>query len=327
MDFPWRLKQRRADEHLRRFGADCDRYVAAANVGLDHETDADTGTIQVRLRADFEPPLTLGAIIGDVLHNLRSALDSVAWEACQVGPLTEKQEENVYFPIVLLSQNWGSARGNLPNLSTGHLEVFRQLQPWYWQEEARKFGVDVDPDSDGHPLVRLNQMARVDRHRVPHPVLARAGDTWLGTPEGVTVQAVPVNYWGARPGDVVLEWRVDPPGRVHDAEPAGDAILALTEEGALHRTSALDELQTMHQAVVRATQRVEIDVLGVVTPADIADLNRLRQASEEAEDALQALVVAQHVIDAEYIERRKGLMAERDSARTAFADRSRELFD
>ena len=104
-----------------------------------------------------------------------------------------------------------TAKDKLPGVTGDHLEVFRQLQPWFWDEEARAHGVAVfEPSADAHPLSRLHHLANVDRHRVPHPVLARAGDTWLGTPEGVSVKAVPVNYWGARPGDVLLEWRVDP---------------------------------------------------------------------------------------------------------------------
>ena len=100
MDFPWRLKQRQADAHLRRFADDCADYVRAAHIGFAYETDPAAGTIKVRLQADAEPPLSLGTIIGDVLHNLRSALDAVAWDACQqAGAPTPTQEERIYFPI------------------------------------------------------------------------------------------------------------------------------------------------------------------------------------------------------------------------------------
>lgn len=216
----------------------------------------------------------------------------------------------------------------MPGVTGDHLEVFRELQPWFWDEEARAHGVAVvDPSADGHPLSRLHDLAKVDRHRVPHPVLARAGDTWLGTPEGVSVEAVPVNYWDARPGDVVLEWRVDPPGRVLEADPAGEAILALSEEAALQRRAAPAELRSLQAAAVQATRRVEIDVLQVVTPREVADLERLRQVREEAQDALQALVGSGHVMDLDYIERRKALGAVADAARAAHEAGWRELFE
>jgi hypothetical protein len=330
MDHPWRVKHHRADEHLRRFEDDCAAYAEAANVGLEYETDQVAGTIRVRLRADAEPWPSLGATVGDVLHNLRSALDAVAWEACQrAGSLAEKEEGRIYFPIDTNPAKWtDTAKDKLPGVTGDHLEVFRQLQPWFWDEEARAYGVAVvEPSADVHPLSRLHYLAKVDRHRVPHPVLARAGDTWLGTPEGVTVKAVPVNYWGAQPGDVLLEWRVHPPGRVLETDPAGEAILALSEEAALQRRTAPAELRSLQAAAVQATRRVEIEVLQVVTPNDIADMEQLRQAREEAQDALDALVVSVHVIDVDYIARHKALGADADAARAAHAARWRELFE
>lgn len=329
MDHPWRVKHSRADEHLRRFEDDCAAYVDAANVGFDYETDPLAGLVRVRLRADAEPPMSLGATVGDVLHNLMSALDSVAWAACQgAGSLTEGQAKRIYFPIDTDPAKWPeSARVKLRGVTGAALEVFRQLQPWFWDEEARAHGLTVDPDAEDRPMARLHELARLDRHRVPHPVLARAGDTWLGTPEGVTVDAVPVNFWGARPGDVVLEWRVDPPGAVVDVEPAGDAILALSEEAALHRRTALSDLRAMQSAAVHATRRVEVEVLHVVTPAEMADLERLRAARQAADDALHALVASEHVIDCDYIERRKVLGSAADAARAAHEARWRDLFE
>jgi hypothetical protein len=138
------------------------------------------------------------------------------------------------------------------------LEVFEQLQPWYWEEEARKVGVDVDPATERHPLVKLTRLAIVDRHRVPHPVVARAGDTWLGHEEGVEVEVRLFKGYpgGAKPGEVVVEWRVDPPGAAASVDPVGDVILALSEEGARYRQSALDELREMQRSVALATRRV-----------------------------------------------------------------------
>lgn len=106
MDLPWRVKQRRAAEHLDTFIAECAAYVRDENVRLDSATDTTTGIVQVRLRAESEPPAALGATIGDVLHNLRSALDAVAWEACQRAGLPKEWEAHVYFPITTDPTAW-----------------------------------------------------------------------------------------------------------------------------------------------------------------------------------------------------------------------------
>jgi hypothetical protein len=329
VDFPWRLKQRQADTHLRRFADECAKYVRDANVGFAYETDPAAGTVTVRLQADAEPPSSLGATIGDVLHNLRSALDAVAWDACKrAGVLTPKQEKRVYFPLDTDPAKWTeTAADKLPNLTASHVEVFEQLQPWYWDEQARKHGVEVVSTAERHALARLNRLAKDDRHRVPHPVLARAGDTWLGTPEGVKVRIRPGEVWRAKPGDVVIEWLVDPPEAVSEVQPSGKVLLALSDEAARHRRSPLDELQAMQQAVIQATRRVEIDVLGVVTAADRAALDQLSEASREAGSALDALLTSEHGIDADYIDKYKRAAAADEQARAAYLTRWRELFD
>lgn len=256
---------RQAGVHLGTFAEACDNYVRTSHVGFGYERDPAAGSIKVKLQADAEPPMLLGAIAGDILHNLRSALDSIAWAACQRSGVSPGIEKDVYFPIGSDPAGWASLAGRqLPSVKGSQLEVFRQLQPWFRDEMIKALGIELpSSNADRHPLFRLNQLAKQDRHRVPHPVLARAGDTWLGTPDGVTVSALPVNYGLARPGDVVLEWRISPPGAVYDVHPDGEAILAFSEEDARHRRSAHSELEAMRQAVTQAMRRVEIEVLEV----------------------------------------------------------------
>jgi hypothetical protein len=101
----------------------------------------------------------------------------------------------------------------------------------------------------------------------------------------------------------------------------------LSEESALQKRTASTELRSLQDAAVQATRRVEIDVLQVVTPTEIADLGRLRLARDKAQDALDALVGSVHVIDLDYIERRKALGAVVDAAHSAYAARWQELFE
>jgi hypothetical protein len=330
VDFPWRVKQRQADEHLRRFADACAAYVRTEHVGFGYETDAAAGTIRVRLQADADPPLSLGATIGDVLHNLRSALDAVAWEACQVGPLTEVQEGNVYFPIVLQAKNWGSAKGSLPNVSKAHFDVFRQLQPWYWDEEARKVGVDVVPRTERHPLVRLDRMAKDDRHRLPHLVVTRAGDTWLGTPEGVEVEVkLSKGYTGgARPGDVVAEWRIEPLGEAASVNPRGRRHPGAERRG--HVLQAVGARRTAEDAAGRhpgdaahgdrRARRRHGGRPGRARPVEPGPSGGRRRA-------LRSLVESAHVIDGDYMEQFERARGAEEATRTAALDCWRELFD
>lgn len=64
---------------------------------------ADTpGTVAFRLHVVRPVPAELSTAIGDALHNLRSSLDSVAYELARrhVGDgMTERQQKAVQFPI------------------------------------------------------------------------------------------------------------------------------------------------------------------------------------------------------------------------------------
>lgn len=329
MDHPWRVKLRRADQHLEEFAQACGDYLRASHAGFTYERDTLAGSLKVILRADAEPQMLLGAIVGDILHNLRSSLDSIAWEACQRSGVSPGKEKDIYFPIGLDPLRWPEqAKRQLPSVEGARLEVFRQLQPWFGDEAIRAAGIEVRaPGAPWHSLSRLNQMARLDRHRITNPVLARAGDTWLGMPDGATADALPVNYWRAVPGDVVLEWRISPPSAVPEVHPDGEAILAFSEEAAIHRRSAHSELKAMRQAVEHAVRRVEIEVLEVVTPAEMRQLEESRDRLREAEGAINSLIMESHVIDAAYIDKRSKLTAVADETRRQYEERWRELFE
>lgn len=329
VEYPWRVKLARAGAHLTTFSEACDAYVRASGVGFGYERDPAIGSIKVMLQQDAEPPMLLGAIVGDILHNLRSALDAIAWAACQQDGLTAKQKNNVYFPIGLDPAGWPSlAAGKLPGLDGGKLEVFRRLQPWFREETAKAMGISVPFSTiTSQPLSRLNELARVDRHRVPHPVLARAGDTWLGSPDGVEIAAVAGSYRLAKPGEVVLEWRVNPPNAVHDVHPDGELILAFSQEAARERRSAKSELDAMIRATTHAVRSVEVEVLEVVTPAQLDQLDEAWHRLLDAETALDSLTSGEHAVDSGYHQKYMELTAAEDDARRQYWDRWRELFE
>jgi hypothetical protein len=56
------------------------------------------------LRTGVQPtPIRLTAILGDVIHNLRSSLDHLAFQLVWVG--TGAQPSNIYFPIAVTKQS------------------------------------------------------------------------------------------------------------------------------------------------------------------------------------------------------------------------------
>jgi hypothetical protein len=330
MELPWRVKLRQAEEHLSKFEVECNAYLETAHVELTYDSDTAAGTIKVVLHADSEPPMRLGAIVGDVLHNLRSALDSIAWETCQRAGVPEARESKVYFPIGDDPANWGSLAGRqLPSIDREDVKVFKALQPWYWDDQARSHGVQIDvPDSARrHPLHKLHVLARNDRHRVPQPILARAGHTWLETPEGITVASVTGSQPPWSPGNPFLTWAINPPNRVSDVHPAGEAMLALSEESACWQHSALEELQGMRDSVAQSLRTIEIEVLQVVTPDQMEELSELHSAFRDKQDTLNDLLGRPHIIDKAYMDDYSKASSALESARQSYTSRWRELFE
>ena len=206
------------------------KYLEASKAGFDYITDEQAGTVDVVLRAECEPPMVLGAIVGDVLHNLRSALAAIAWETCMRSGagLTEKQERDIYFPLTWEPEKWPDAAKRLIGVPAAQVQAFEYVQPWYFDEQVRKSGFDIPREfAQNEPLWQLHEMAKVDRHRTPHPLLARAGGTWLGTPEGGETALAAVDPPPWKPGKTILRWTVHPAKKVRQASPACQAILTL----------------------------------------------------------------------------------------------------
>jgi hypothetical protein len=325
VEYPWRVKNQQARAHIGRFNTAAEEYVARANLELRYDVDPVAGTVGVRLHSDAEPPLSLGAIMGDVLHNLRSALDSIAWAACQRAGVAVSHEKRIYFPIGTDPGEWPAlSKSHLPNLSAEHLEVFRRFQPWYWDEQAGAVGVEMST-AHRHPLARLHELAKMDRHRVTLPILAAEGDTWLGLNEGVSAEILRAGH--ASPGEVFLEWRINPPSAAADVHRGGDVLLALDDESAGLKRTAVSELNRFHQEVVQATTAVEVDVLGVVTTDDLSGLRVLEHTWHDAETALRALMASTHVIDTNYMDRYRAASEAEQQAKIAYVERWRELFE
>ncbi|MCU1492793.1 MAG: hypothetical protein JWO62_557 [Acidimicrobiaceae bacterium] len=329
MEWSWRVKLRQAEAHVERFSKEAADYLESSRAGFDYIADEKAGTIDVVLRADFEPPVGLGAIVGDVLHNLRSALDAIAWEACRrTGvALTAKQERQIYFPITWEVDQWEDAAKRLIGVSAEHLEAFKYLQPWYFDEQGRQLGVEIPKEfAKNEPLWQLQELAKVDRHRTLHPLLAQAGDTWLGTPEGVETTLAGVDRPPWQPGSTILRWSVRPVHRVRDASPAGEAVLTLAKSEDLRPQSALGTLQGLVAATDRALRHVEIEVLHIVTPAELAELTALGEQWQDAQRAVQQARHEPGVLDRERFERQKALMASEERANEAYRTRWQELF-
>lgn len=112
-------KHARGVEHLDALWAECEAYLSGGPAfSAEHFHDAATGTVGVQFHAEPPPPPRLGAIVGDIAHNLRSALDVAAWQlALANDEASARQQPNlVQFPLASTVEGFAAGRAANPLL-------------------------------------------------------------------------------------------------------------------------------------------------------------------------------------------------------------------
>ena len=182
MDDP-QAKLDRADKHIRALARMVNAFRKQAyRVGAQPAMWTEPPTRENALRviifaeATEDPPsLIWGPIIGDIVHNLRSALDQTAWGLsvdyqATLGnhpppdPIPPKDPwRAISFPICTRSTQWPSAvRRKLWAVDPALLASLQGLQPYITGPQA--------PDRE--PLAVLEELWNIDKHRHLHLVNA-----------------------------------------------------------------------------------------------------------------------------------------------------------
>lgn len=99
------------------------------------------------------PVLQWSARFGDGVHNLRAALDRLAFELCHVEGQTPPKPTQIYFPIAEDQSQWSAKTRHLGTIPASLLGRLRDVQPWH----------NSEPRTD--PLSLLHAIDIVDKHR------------------------------------------------------------------------------------------------------------------------------------------------------------------
>jgi hypothetical protein len=170
----WWAKANRAKEHLDSLGRLVDEFRALGPSSLTAEPTEKAGRLAYRLRFSTPVPVAVSTTIGDVLHNLRAALESLAFEVArrsQGGSLTADQEKASTFPICQTPQAFDAffkgKRGLLYHSQAR--AAFRSVQPFVNLEAAQNVGVALDRTFEESfrwsELHRLDTLWNIDKHR------------------------------------------------------------------------------------------------------------------------------------------------------------------
>jgi hypothetical protein len=150
-------KYKRADAHADALHREISVYRESDTVNIVHDGDPETGEYVFRVELSEEPPLRRwGLTVGDILHNLHSALDSLAWQlaiAFHSHEPSESDARSIYFPLATSPQTFAS------------YGVLKQTLPMH-----RAILQDVQPYQGGYGSLRvLSELSRRDKHRAIHP--------------------------------------------------------------------------------------------------------------------------------------------------------------
>jgi hypothetical protein len=164
------VKLDRAAEHLETIHSGFRQFI---EVDLENRTsqvgDIDphqTGWQFIRWGKVPAPDPRLGAILGDFVHNVRSALDQTIWQLVKANGCTP--ERTTQWPVSETEGQWRNDithrdidnRGPAPTagLSNDAFELVRQFQPFQAGKKLRS----------KDPLLILHRLSNEDKHRTLH---------------------------------------------------------------------------------------------------------------------------------------------------------------
>jgi hypothetical protein len=157
-----RLKIARAREHIEASDRKAQQFRRSNPYSIVRELDTQTGEQIWRATGQAAVPPVFSIIIGDALHNLRAALDHLAWQLV----LTNGQQPTTRtaFPIYddsLRFDREGTTK--LRGMSPAAVAAIKALQPCY--------GTNASPN---RMLSALEHLDKVDKHRHLNLILVEA---------------------------------------------------------------------------------------------------------------------------------------------------------
>jgi hypothetical protein len=150
------LKIERADHHIADLERQFEAFVARKPHRFAISQDPKSGQPTIQIRFVETVPKLFSAIIGDAVHNLRSALDHMTWDI--IGYDGGTQDRDLQFPC----------RGTREQ----HKLACEQLKtPSDW---VRQFLVrhEAFPEGIGQIFHLLNRLDNADKHRAIDPIMA-----------------------------------------------------------------------------------------------------------------------------------------------------------
>jgi hypothetical protein len=193
LDSP-RLKITRAKAEINRPGLMQDAFFTNTHYSVVRaEKDSVSGKYIYRIKIDGPPPsLDWGIYIGEIAHNLRSALNHLVYQLALLNssnePETVAGDKRLQFPI-FLDEGKFKAKGKdmIKLLKPVHKSIIKQLQPYNSSGSSLLKTIDLTERSRRNsPLFWLEEINNADKHRIIQVI-------------GIRTSSFGTTYWGEHP--------------------------------------------------------------------------------------------------------------------------------
>ncbi|MGP5045552.1 hypothetical protein ACTXJR_16280 [Glutamicibacter ardleyensis] len=147
----------RSDEHFQTFERIWAEYLGGRPHQLDFTAESD-GTTVITLRRKEPIPVQLSIAFGELLYELRAALDNCLYAVAVLvsGQNPPPSAARLEWPIRFTAAEWKSQAGRFRDLPGEITDALERIQPFQAQSP------------DWNSLSILHDLARVDRHRSMH---------------------------------------------------------------------------------------------------------------------------------------------------------------
>jgi hypothetical protein len=153
-----RLKIDRAEFHRSALESECIAWVSGRHATVAHEHDEVTRWHSLVVKVDPpwpDPPLKWGVVVGDLVHNLRCALDHAIWQLVIANGNTPNGGNQ--FPIYTHAPDAKTYAERVKGIGAGAEGVIASLQPF----------LRPNPPIP-EPLGVLADLSNIDKHRTIH---------------------------------------------------------------------------------------------------------------------------------------------------------------
>jgi len=209
-----RVKIERAKKHIDDLDISCRYFFSSDPYKVESKSDPKKGQRTYHLVSAKDIPPDISPVIGDILQNLRSALDHMAFQLFKVGPGGQSggDGKHIYFPIFDGAAKYKSGViGKVRGMRQNAIDAIQAVK-------AYKGGNEI--------LWRLHALNNLDKHRLL--ITAVSSLSAHSILPSVRVKLIE-GFKGSRPGDPIPDLGETLMHVRHVVLKAGDILLTIPE--------------------------------------------------------------------------------------------------